>query len=133
MRRGAYALFLRFDDAVEIKVGALGQLTFEKGEYCYIGSALNGLDQRLRRHFSKEKKVHWHIDHLTMAVDSMDAYLTEEMKECDMRRLAEQCGMIPATKGFGCSDCKCDTHLLRSEKEEKMKLIRSADLIPFEI
>ena len=132
MRRGAYALFLRFDRAVEIKVGALGSFTFE-GEYCYIGSALNGLDQRLTRHFSKEKKIHWHIDHLTMVADSMEAYLTESVKECDIRRLAEQCEMIPAVNGFGCSDCNCRTHLLRPEKGSKEKLVRSVGLIPFEI
>ena len=120
----SYALFLTFDGRTVTDVGALGTISLEKGEYCYIGSAMNGLEQRLRRHFSKEKKIHWHIDRLTVRADRMEAYTTGDIGECDLRRYAERCGMIPAADGFGCSDCRCGTHLLRSEKGAKDEMIR---------
>jgi len=39
--------------------------TFPKGYYYYIGSAQRNLDSRLSRHKKANKKIHWHIDHLT--------------------------------------------------------------------
>jgi Uri superfamily endonuclease len=48
--KGSYALFMRFSETFSVSVGALGNVTITKGEYCYAGSAMNGLDQRIRRH-----------------------------------------------------------------------------------
>ena len=43
-RRGVYVLFLRFDDDVETEAGALGHICLPAGDYCYVGSAMGGLD-----------------------------------------------------------------------------------------
>lgn len=112
-RKGTYALFLAFDSPFSATVGSLGLLGFDSGTYCYTGSAMGGLDQRLRRHLSKEKKVRWHIDHLTMRADSMEAWESypDFIGECDLAYEALRLGMIPVHKGFGCSDCRCRTHL----------------------
>ena len=76
MRRpGTYILEIALGSDTELEVGALGTLRFSAGEYCYVGSAMGGLDQRVSRHLSREKKVRWHIDRLTMAADSVDAYV----------------------------------------------------------
>lgn len=131
IRPGAYVLFLRFDNDTEIMVGALGNVSVKTGEYCYIGSARNGLDQRIRRHLSREKKIHWHIDHLTVVADGIEAFETTELKECEIRRIAEDSGMVPVIKGFGCSDCRCDTHLLRSDERSRKRSMEAARLIPF--
>ena len=130
MRPGTYALFLRFDTPRKVTAGALGILEVH-GEYCYIGSAMNGLDQRISRHLSKEKKIHWHIDHLTTCANVIEAYESSSKDECGLRKRAQECGMIPAFKGFGCSDCRCDTHLLISVPAAKNELIRSESLKRF--
>ena len=130
MRSGIYVLFIRFDTPKDIKVGALGVIRFN-GDYCYIGSAMNGLDQRISRHLSKEKKVHWHIDNLTVTADRIEAFESYSQDECGLRRKAETSGMVPAVKGFGCSDCRCDTHLLVSDGKSRAELIENECLTAF--
>lgn len=114
-RRGTYALFLTFDSSADIEVGSLGILHFDPGKYCYIGSALGGLDQRLSRHLRKEKKIRWHIDNLTVSADSMEAWesFPDYVDECMLAHCAVECGMVRVHRGFGCSDCRCETHLFR--------------------
>ena len=130
MRSGIYVLFIRFDTPKDIKAGALGTIRFQD-DYCYIGSAMNGLDQRISRHLSKEKKIHWHIDNLTVAADKIEAFESPSCDECGLRRKAEEAGMIPAVKGFGCSDCRCDTHLLISDERSRTELIENEGLTAF--
>jgi len=128
---GIYALFVTFAEDRTIEVGALGTLSFESGEYCYIGSAMNGLEHRIRRHLSSNKKIRWHIDFLTVSADSAEAYFSENGEECGLRYAAERCGMRPAIKGFGCSDCRCDTHLMISDKGSKERFVTAAGLTRF--
>ena len=130
MRSGIYVLFIRFDTPKDVTVGALGKMRFH-GDYCYVGSAMNGLDQRISRHLSKDKKIHWHIDHLTVAADGIEAFESSSKDECGLRRKAEASGMVPAVKGFGCSDCKCDTHLLITNGKNRTELIEKGCLTAF--
>jgi len=130
MRPGTYVLFMRFNELRDITVGALGSVSLH-GDYCYVGSAMNGLDQRVSRHLSKNKKIHWHIDNLTTVADSIEAFESSSHDECGLRKKAEEAGMIPAVKGFGCSDCKCDTHLLTSDEESRTKLVKNENLTEF--
>ncbi len=129
-RRGTYVLFLTFRSHFSSEIGALGMLDLAPGEYCYVGSAMGGLDQRLDRHLSKEKRIRWHIDRLTMAADSMEAYESypDPIPECDLSRCAVESGCVPVRKGFGCSDCRCDTHLFSVTESSKTALIRNASL-----
>jgi len=129
--KGSYALFLTFNESFKADVGALGTLTVEKGEYCYAGSAMNGLSQRIRRHFSKKKKMHWHIDRLTVKSDAMEAFVSYEKDECGIARIAEECSFVPVFKGFGASDCKCETHLFYNAGGVKEKMLNAAAMIPF--
>ena len=61
---GSYVLLLYLADDRTIPVGRQGVLNFSAGCYAYVGSAMNGLYQRINRHLRKEKKRHWHIDYL---------------------------------------------------------------------
>ena len=133
MRRGTYILLLDFNSLKDIEVGSLGLLHFDKGRYCYVGSAMGGLDQRVSRHLRKEKKVRWHIDRLTMAADSTEAWISypEPISECDLAHCAEGCGMIPVHKGFGCSDCSCHTHLFMVAEGSESRLIDVCSLTRF--
>ena len=118
IRKGTYVLFLRFDRHVEAEVGSLGLVPLEAGTYCYVGSAMNGLDQRVSRHLSHEKRIRWHIDHLTTVCDDMAAYEHEgtTLSECNLAKLMTSIGNMPAADGFGCSDCDCQTHLFKVDR-----------------
>ena len=111
---GAYLLVLRLDAAEDIKVGALGSLNFPKGTYVYAGSALTSLEYRVARHFSMEKRMHWHIDHLRAKARPVEALVlrSQDDLECMINDMVGRMeGARPFAPGFGCSDCCCSTHL----------------------
>lgn len=115
IRKGTYVLFLHFDTDVETRIGALGTHILPAGDYCYVGSAMGGLDQRVSRHLSKSKTIRWHIDNLTVMCDSSYAFESEGtvLPECELAKMMESLGNQPMIPGFGCSDCDCTTHLFR--------------------
>lgn len=49
---------------MQVKIGCLGRIEFDKGIYAYVGSAQNNLEKRIARHLSKKKKKFRHIDYL---------------------------------------------------------------------
>lgn len=51
-----YCLLIELKSAQKIKVGKLGVFEFPQGYYIYTGSAMNNLNARIARHFSKKKK-----------------------------------------------------------------------------
>ena len=53
--KGSYILVIELKEEKIIQIGKLGKIHFKKGFYVYIGSALNGLEQRITRHLIKEK------------------------------------------------------------------------------
>ena len=132
VRKGTYVLVLELPD-IRTNIGALGIVDLRGGTYCYVGSAMNGLDQRIERHLSKKKKIHWHIDRLTEECVDIQAYeaVPPGTTECELGTIAEEHGGIGAVNGFGCSDCKCPTHLffLSAESEERLRSDRR--LVPY--
>ena len=133
IRKGTYVLFLRFDKPVEAEVGSLGRISLEAGTYCYTGSAMGGLDQRISRHLSHEKNKRWHIDFLTTVCGDMTAYEHEgtDISECDLADRLLSIGGTPAAKGFGCSDCGCQTHLFRVDRERTVKALEGLCMTVF--
>ncbi len=113
---GAYILILYNPEKQQIKVGKLGKIDFYKGYYFYVGSGMKNLEQRVLRHRRKDKKIKWHIDYLTRKFKFIDAKLFSSSKriECQIaQNLSKNLEMI---KGFGCSDCRCQSHLFYSQK-----------------
>ncbi|MCD6359824.1 MAG: GIY-YIG nuclease family protein [Armatimonadetes bacterium] len=101
-----------------LQVGRLGLLSFPAGYYIYTGSALGGLESRLRRHLEgpRNGRPHWHVDYLsTRAVEkSFAVVLTRQRAECDLNRaVAAMPGASVAAYGFGSSDCRCVSHLFK--------------------
>ena len=116
--KGSYILLIKLEKDQEIKIGKLGNILFKKDFYIYIGSALNGLEQRINRHLIRDKKSHWHIDYLLQFGKIIDAYYKESnlKEECNVaKKLEEKLFLIP---GFGCSDCRCRSHLFYGDMEE---------------
>ncbi len=108
-------LIIQVDKKVDVNVGALGKLTFEKGLYAYVGSAQANLELRIKRHRAKEKRLFWHIDYLLN--DSAARIIkvlykkADKTEECDLAKVIGEKG--EPIDGFGCSDCNCKSHLFR--------------------
>ena len=116
--RGTYILVVSLDHNRLIMVGKLGQIIFRSGVYAYCGSAMAGYRGRVGRHFSKDKKVRWHIDYLLQEAEPVGAYLIRggEGVECSLGRLLSSLEGSEPVLGFGCSDCSCPSHLYRIEE-----------------
>ncbi|MFQ5712080.1 MAG: DUF123 domain-containing protein [Candidatus Geothermarchaeales archaeon] len=116
-----YALILELPDDVEVWVGSLGRLHLRGGFYAYIGSALTGLEARIRRHLREEKTKRWHIDYLEPQkfVRAVAIGRTRERMECQV--VEELKGGFEAVKGFGSSDCGCESHLFYSESFKRLR------------
>jgi Uri superfamily endonuclease len=128
--KGSYILLIELNKNKEIKIGKFGNIQFNKGFYFYIGSALNGLENRLNRHFKVDKKNHWHIDYLLKYGKIINAYYKESnfREECNIVKKFEN--KFLSIPDFGCSDCKCKSHLFYTDK---FKLIENLDLSSFKI
>ena len=129
---GTYLLVMTLPNDASVMVGKRGVINFKKGSYAYVGSALNGLDQRINRHLRNDKKIHWHIDYLLPYTEIVDIFYKENNKreECKIARLLER--NFTNIPSFGCSDCCCKSHLFYGFSEEitqvairlKMKLFQ---------
>ncbi len=113
--KGVYVLIFEVKKDIEAKIGALGNISFQKGLYAYVGSAQNSLEKRISRHKSKNKKKFWHLDYLLDSKDArvLNAYYKNAGKEeeCQIaKKISETEILIPR---FGCSDCNCKTHLFK--------------------
>lgn len=112
---GAYLLIIQLDEVALFERGR-EVLVFDPGCYAYAGSAYGpgGVGARLRRHFRREKKTHWHVDHLTKVSDLFSAAVLRDGSECAIvSRLLASGAFRPSLEGFGSSDCRaCRSHLL---------------------
>jgi len=113
-----YCLIIELKKDLIISVGKLGRLNFQMGYYVYVGSALNSIDARIKRHLKSEKKLFWHVDYLLNSPDASikDVVLEKSPSkwECAVADEISKKG-TPLDK-FGCSDCKCDSHLFYFKK-----------------
>lgn len=109
---GVYVLLVVLKQGRRMKVGRLGESYFEKGIYFYVGSASRGIEGRIRRHLSRVKTLHWHVDYLLRYGDPIAAFCvstSESDAECRIAKaLSEKLKSVPS---FGCSDCRCKSHL----------------------
>lgn len=129
-RPGTYILLLTLPTTQPITIGKLGTITFPQGDYVYIGSALNGLDQRLHRHLRTTKKTHWHIDHLLTHAHITHIYTkpSTHREECHLAHTFTTQTPIP---GFGSSDCTCPTHLYHGTTTDLTAIIQTLHLTPY--
>lgn len=131
---GLYVLWLYLPETRTIRIGSLGECSFNRGTYAYIGSGARGLSHRLRRHWEGGRSLRWHVDWLRAAampvgIDIMPNSPSDSVSgglpaprdiehslllpsECE---LADSLSTVPgATRfvpRFGASDCGCAGHL----------------------
>ncbi len=115
--KGIYVLVIQLSKNADLNVGKLGNLHFDKGLYAYVGSAQTALEKRIERHRRREKRFFWHIDYLLRSPDAriVKVFIQNAAKpeECTIARKIAAHG--EAVAGFGCSDCRCKSHLFRIE------------------
>jgi Uri superfamily endonuclease len=128
---GAYLLLIKLQENTTIMIGKHSTISFQKGFYLYVGSALNGLDQRIQRHLRKQKKMHWHIDYLLVHATIMFIFYkeSETREECSVARALER--KLCFVPGFGCSDCTCASHLFCGSYEDVMGVVTMLHMIPY--
>ncbi|UCC20614.1 MAG: GIY-YIG nuclease family protein [Promethearchaeota archaeon] len=119
--KGFYLLVIFLEREIKLIIGALGKITFNRGFYVYIGSAMGSygsstLLNRVKRHLldKNEKNFHWHIDYLLANKRSnvIKIYLIPSIfpLECLIAlELSKICDKF--IKDFGSSDCQCNSHL----------------------
>ena len=131
--KGCYCLVIELDADKKLKIGSRMKIDFKKGCYVYIGSAMNNLESRVKRHLSSKKKLHWHVDYLLKHSQITEViYNLDKKVECDLSRKL----MInnEYVQDFGCSDCECESHLyyFKNKKEAIEKVIKAYNSIDCE-
>lgn len=114
--KGAYCVIAYLPARHKIRVGSLGVCDFSPGVYAYIGSAQTGIEVRVKRHASRMKKLRWHIDYLMAHAEILSAIsvpCSSKEVECSIAKAisASEGASVPI-RGFGASDCGCESHLV---------------------
>jgi Uri superfamily endonuclease len=130
---GTYTLVILASRDFSVEVGRMGLIHFRAGLYTYTGSALSrkfGLYNRVSRHLRRYgKKLRWHVDYL-LSVDVVDvkglcASHSDFRFECNVAEAILKTLNGAPIIGFGCSDCKCPSHLHYFESMNYFELLDS--------
>jgi Uri superfamily endonuclease len=123
---GIYTLILSLQEAEMIKVGSLGIMDFAGGFYSYTGSARgSGGLKRVDRHILVSNGIkttrRWHIDYLLPHTGFLEVFITkttQDLECCIANAIGKRLVSVP---GFGCTDCRCISHLHYSPGLEEMR------------
>jgi len=125
--KGSYILVIKLKEKKSIQIGKLGKIIFEKGFYVYVGSALNGLEQRINRHLRKNKKKHWHIDYFLEFTNIVGIIYKESQTRDECNIAIELDKYLASIPDFGCSDCKCKSHLFFGSYEKIIQVVKDLE------
>lgn len=113
---GTYTIILSLEAEEKICIGSLGEIDFASGYYAYTGSARGpGGCKRVDRHVEilqgRRFARRWHIDYLLSRTGLVEVFITRTSSDLECR-IAKMIGehLVPV-EGFGCSDCRCISHL----------------------
>lgn len=109
LMKGTYCLIINCR-GTERRIGSLGTVRFPPGFYVYVGSGFSSLEARIKRHLSSEKRRRWHIDHFLDGADVECVLCTTDKRRLECA-VSEKLHGKKSVRGFGCSDCKCKSHL----------------------
>jgi len=112
--RGRYVLLLEVVTGVSFPVRSGATFDLRAGTYAYVGSAAGsgGVAARVSRHLRRAKQPHWHIDHLLMRAEVRAVVCFGlQVGECALAGHLENVLGGSPVPGFGCSDCRCPSHL----------------------
>jgi Uri superfamily endonuclease len=134
---GTYCLILRADKPQRIQVGRWGMLDVQPGYYLYVGSAFGrgGVNARVSRHCRETQARHWHVDYLRDVAVPVEVWCGYDSRDLEHRwaeLLAGMCG-VSSVPGFGCSDCKCESHLFTSLGEPDFECFSAVAGTPLDV
>lgn len=109
LMKGTYCLIINCR-GTERRIGSLGTVRFPPGFYVYVGSGFSSLEARIKRHLSSEKRRRWHIDHFLDGADVECVLCTTDKRRLECA-VSEKLHGKKSVRGFGCSDCRCKSHL----------------------
>jgi Uri superfamily endonuclease len=114
--RGAYALVIDLARPLALEIPRYVGSVLPAGRYVYCGSAYGagGISARVARHCRVNKKLRWHVDHLTRTGNVVDVLPVTEGRECALLAsvLATPGAHVPLHR-FGSMDCSvCPAHLV---------------------
>jgi Uri superfamily endonuclease len=123
---GIYTLVLCLDQDRQVQVGLLRVIDFAVGFYSYTGSARGpGGLKRVDRHLSllqgKRSPKRWHIDYLLPHTSFCEVFITRTTQDLECRIAGSIGESLTAVKGFGCTDCRCASHLHYSQDLSRMQ------------
>jgi len=124
--KGSYVLFIELSSEKRIPIGKKRFFIFPSGWYVYVGSAMNGIERRVKRHLSNEKRMHWHIDYFLQYAQIKKIFYKQSSnkEECEIAQSFIR--SFNKFKGFGSSDCSCESHLFHGSKAQLLELIDTA-------
>ena len=126
---GTYALMLDSAHEQSIEIGKLGKMSVRKGCYVYVGSAFGsgGIFARIKHHCRISESYHWHIDYLRPAVVTTEVWYSYD----PVKREHEWAGIFMEVhgvklplKGFGSTDCNCESHLFFFRVPPSIRMFR---------
>jgi len=128
---GSYLLVLYLKNPVDLYLLKRKTL-FPSGFYIYVGSAMNSLTDRVKRHLKLDKKKKWHIDFLTEYAEIVFCVLIPKRNKIECNIAKSLNGKILLEK-FGSTDCSCRSHLfyyntLEDLLEDIEKILRKFSL-----
>ena len=106
----SYLIHFILEKPIFLEIGRFGRFEFPAGKYVYMGSAKKNMEARITRHFSKLKRLRWHIDYLLGPHAKVVGVELFDREECVVNQEIEGDVLVP---GFGSTDCrnKCGSHL----------------------
>lgn len=112
---GTYVIVMQADKAAQPQVGSIGSIKINVGHYLYIGSAFGpgGIKARVSRHCKTSKTKHWHLDYLREYLEPVEVWFTHDKtrREHEWAGLLASQPKLKSVASFGCSDCRCNSHL----------------------
>jgi Uri superfamily endonuclease len=130
---GTYALILQSYSTGKVQIGRLGQIELVPGYYIYVGSAFGpgGVRARVSRHLRVDKSKQWHIDYLREFVTPLSVWVSYELERLEHQwaQLFHDMSEVNSIQGFGCSDCKCYSHLFHTVVAPEVAWLGSVDSI----
>lgn len=116
VKRGAYALVIDLARPLVLEIPRFAGSVLPAGRFVYCGSACGsgGISARVIRHCRTDKKLRWHVDHLTRSGTVVDVLPVIGGGECALLAavVATPGALIPLRR-FGSMDCAvCPAHLV---------------------
>lgn len=126
--KGTYILVFRVPGKFSASIGRLGNFVFEKGVYYYVGSAFGngGIRSRIRHHLNNAPSPHWHIDYFKIGARLESVVFSPSKNRLEhawAEALSSTEGITPLIKGFGASDCQCQTHFFYDQENRQTSVI----------